>query len=136
VAGGYGIVVLPDTQIYAWKFPHVYRAQTEWIAANATRYHIAYVIHVGDVTQNNVAPEWQAAVEAHQKMADAVPCALVPGNHDLGPGGKAGARDTLMSDYFSVADFRKLPTFGGVYDKEPERIENNWRSIRTAPSSW
>lgn len=136
LAGGYTIAVLPDTQMYAWKFPHVYRAQTEWIAANAKRYNIAYVIHVGDVTQNNVAKEWQAAVDAHRAMAEVVPCALVPGNHDLGPGGKGAARDTLMSDYFSVAEFRKLPSFGGVYDKESERIENNYHLFSAGGRDW
>lgn len=136
VTGGYSVVVLPDTQMYAWKHPHVYRAQTEWIAANAKRYNIAYVIHVGDITQNNVAPEWKVALDAHRAMADAVPCAVVPGNHDLGPGGKAAARDTLMSDYFTVADFRKLPSFGGVYDKEPERIENNFHLFTAGGRKW
>ncbi len=136
VEGGYSIVVLPDTQIYSWKHPHVYEAQTEWIAENAKRYNIAYVIHVGDVTQNNVEVEWKAAVAAHKKMADAAPCALVPGNHDLGPGGKAGSRETLMSDYFSVAQFRKLPSFGGVYDKEPDRIENNYHLFSAGGRDW
>ncbi|MBL6763462.1 MAG: metallophosphoesterase [Verrucomicrobiae bacterium] len=133
---GFTIVVMPDTQIYAWKFPEVYSAQTEWIAANAERYNMAYVIHVGDVTQNNVPGEWQIALDAHKKMAAAVPCAVVPGNHDLGPGGKAGARDTLMSDYFSVAEFRKMPTYGGVYDKEPERIENNYHLFSAGGRDW
>jgi 3',5'-cyclic AMP phosphodiesterase CpdA len=136
VPGAYSVVVLPDTQMYAWKHPHVYRAQTEWIAANAKRYGIAYVIHVGDVTQNNVAPEWKVAFDAHQAMADVVPCAVVPGNHDLGPGGKAAARDTLMSEYFTVAAFRKLPTFGGVYDREPGRIENNYHLFSAGGRDW
>lgn len=136
VKGGYGIVVLPDTQMYSWKHPHVYEAQTEWIAENAKRYNIAYVIHVGDVTQNNVKVEWEAAVSAHRKMADVVPCALVPGNHDLGPGGKARSRDSLMSDYFSVSQFRKTPTFGGVYDKEPDRIENNYHLFSAGGRDW
>ncbi len=136
VEGGYGIVVLPDTQMYSWKHPHVYEAQTEWIAENAKRYNIAYVIHVGDVTQNNVKVEWEAAAAAHRKMAGVVPCALVPGNHDLGPGGKARSRDTLMSDYFSVAQFRKMPSFGGVYDKEPDRIENNYHLFSAGGRDW
>ena len=32
----------------------------------------------------------------------------------------------MLNDYFPVGQFRETPTFGGVYDKEPERLENSF----------
>ena len=31
----FSLVVLPDTQIYAWKYPEIFQAQTKWIADNS-----------------------------------------------------------------------------------------------------
>lgn len=32
----------------------------------------------------------------------------------------------FFSEYFPLASFQNLPTFGGIYDKEPERMENSY----------
>ena len=136
VEGGYTLVVLPDTQLYSEKFETNYVAQTEWIAKNVDRYNMKYVLHVGDVTQNNIKREWEVALDAHKKMEGKVPCAVVPGNHDLGPGGKGSSRETLMSDYFKFQEFQKMPTFGGVYDKEPNRMENNYHLFEAGGRKW
>ena len=34
------VVVLPDTQVYAKEYPHIFKAQTEWIVRNQDYYNI------------------------------------------------------------------------------------------------
>jgi hypothetical protein len=37
-----------------------------------------------------------------------------------------------MNDYFPVAKYRELPTFGGTYDQEPDRMENSYHLFSAA----
>jgi hypothetical protein len=136
IAGGFTLAVLPDTQNYAEKFPATYEAQTRWIADNVQRYGVAYVLHVGDVTQKNLDSEWQVAKRAHALLDGRVPYVLLPGNHDLGGEGAPKSRQTLLSDSFPVSAFRKWPTFGGVYDKEPGRLENSFHRFTAGGRQW
>ena len=133
---GFTLVVLPDTQMYAWKDPSIYRAQTQWIADNIGAHKIPMVLHVGDVTQHNTVEQWQAAKTAHDSIAERVPCLMLPGNHDLGPEGNGSTRQTLMSDYFPPAHFNRWPTFGGFYDREPSRTENSFHLLEAGGRQW
>lgn len=134
--GGFTIAVLPDTQMYAWKDPDIYSAQTKWIAENVKSHNILLVLHLGDVTQHNTPEQWQAARAAHDLLKGKVPCAILPGNHDLGADGKAATRETLLTKFFPVSEFRQWPSFGGVYDKEPDRSENNYHRWTAAGRKW
>jgi len=136
VAGGFTLAVLPDTQFYSEKYPATYETQTRWIVENVQRYKIAYVLHTGDVTEHNVESEWQAARRAQAILDGRVPYALLPGNHDLGGKDNPNPRHTLFSDFFPVSAFRKWPTFGGVYDKEPNRSENNFHLFTAGGRQW
>ncbi|MEI6235625.1 MAG: metallophosphoesterase [Planctomycetota bacterium] len=127
--GAYTIAVLPDTQFYSQTYPQTYIAQTNWIVENKAARNIACVLHLGDITNNNTVPEWVAAQKAMQKLDGHVPYFMVPGNHDYSAGGGCKDRTTLMSEYFPVSSFKGKPTFGGVYDKEPERIENSYHTF-------
>jgi hypothetical protein len=131
IAGGFTLVVLPDTQFYALKYPEIYDAQTKWIAENVKRYNIPYVLHVGDITDKNTTPEWEVAARAHARLAGSVPCALLPGNHDLGKERVSG-----LSAAFPPASFKKLPTFGGFYDRELERVDNSYHIFEAGGRKW
>ena len=61
-----------------------------------------------------------------------VPYFLTTGNHDYSNGGKCVDRSTLLSDYFPVSRLRNSESFGGVYDKEPNRIDNSYHLIDVA----
>ena len=99
--GGWSFVLLPDTQCYTESFPDVFLAQTEWIARQREARNIQFVLHLGDITNNNVHPEWENAWRAMKVLGDeAIPYLMVPGNHDLGPWGTASDRTSHMSDYF------------------------------------
>jgi 3',5'-cyclic AMP phosphodiesterase CpdA len=137
VPGGFTLAILPDTQIYAWKYPDTYPAQTKWLAENAKRYNLRYVLHVGDITQHNTNTQWEVAARAHALLdAAGVPCAITTGNHDLGPEGKATSRETPFAKYFPLQAFKKWPTFGGIYDKEPDRTDNSYHLFEAGGRKW
>jgi hypothetical protein len=127
--GSFTIVALPDTQKYAKVNPEGFLAQTEWITKNAQARNIAGVIHLGDITDNNLPAQWELAVKAMQKLDGVVPYFLVPGNHDYSENGVCKDRKTLINDYFKVSDQQKRPSFGGVYDKEPDHLENSYHLL-------
>jgi hypothetical protein len=132
----FSIVVLPDTQIYAWKYPELLPAQTKWIAENRAKYNIKYALHVGDVVQHNNEREWKIAREALSLLDGKVPYAIALGNHDIGPGGSSKTRDTLFGEYFLLAEFKKWESFGGVYDREPDKGENIYHVFRAGGRQW
>ncbi len=99
--GAWSFVLLPDTQCYSESHPDVFMAQTEWIAKQREARNIRFVLHLGDVTNNNVLPEWINARRAMDVLREAaIPHLLVPGNHDMGPWGNAGERSSHFSDFF------------------------------------
>jgi len=132
----FSVVVLPDTQIYAWKYPEIFHAQTKWIAENRAKHNIEYVLHVGDVVEHNNEEEWKIARKAVSLLDDKVPYAIALGNHDIGPGGSSKNRDTLFGEYFPLSEFKKWESFGGVYDREPDRGENIYHVFHAGGRRW
>lgn len=109
------LAVLPDTQFYSLRFPGLLHAQTGWIASNARRLGIRYVMQLGDIVNNNTDLEWEHAAEGFSVLDGVVPYAIVPGNHDFGPSGDASNRDTGLNAYFSFETAAAMPTFGGAF---------------------
>lgn len=94
----FAFAVMPDTQFYARyatseensqysrKFgSEPFLSQTQWIARNAERYRIPFVIHLGDVVdQVRIANQWVVADRAMQALEAAkVPYSILAGNHDV-----------------------------------------------------
>jgi hypothetical protein len=129
VEGSTSLAVLPDTERYSDDYPQYFQAQTRWIAENYKRRNIAHVMHLGDITQHNAAPEWDLAKRCFGMLDGRVPYLLVPGNHDYSEG-----RKTLLNEYFPVADIQKWPTFGGVYQQG--RLENSYHLLRIGQRDW
>ncbi len=130
--GAFSIAVLPDTQNYSEKFPEIYAAQTKWIVEHREARKIACVLHLGDITNHNTPEQWENAVRAMRTLDGKVPYCLTPGNHDYSEGGRCTDRTTLINDYFPVSAFKKQSTFGGTYDREPDRIENSYHRFTAA----
>lgn len=125
--GSFTIAVLPDTQFYSETYHDIYPAQTQWIADNQKARNIAYVLHLGDITNRNTRAEWEVASKAMKILDNAkIRYAFCPGNHDYSDGGVCKDRTTLLNDYFPVVRFKNDSTFGGTYDQEPERTENSY----------
>ncbi len=132
--GSWTLAVLPDTQVYSLRFPGMFIAQTGWIAQNAERLNIGYVLHLGDIVNNNTPQEWRNARDAMTLLDGRVPYAIVPGNHDYGPSGDASTRDTLMNDYFPFATAAAWPTFGGAM--ETGKLDNTYHIFEAGDAKW
>jgi hypothetical protein len=128
-SGSFTIVALPDTQKYAKANPEGFISQTEWLVANRKSRNIACAVHLGDITDNNKPEQWDLAVRAMKKLDGEVPYFMSLGNHDYSDNGSCADRTTLFNNYFSVGAYSKTPTFGGVYDKEPDRYENSYHLL-------
>jgi predicted MPP superfamily phosphohydrolase len=112
------IVLLPDTQTYAEKYPEVLDSQINYILRE--RKNINFVLQQGDLTQNNNNKEWEVIKNAFSKLDNKVPYVLAAGNHDMGSadGKTADVRNsTLFNQNFSFAHMSQLPGFGGVFEQ-------------------
>jgi hypothetical protein len=131
--GAFTFAVLPDTQHYSEKYPATYVAQTRWLVEQKERRRIAGVVHLGDITNHSTPAEWENARAAMKVLEDgALPYCMVPGNHDYSRNGGCSDRTTLLNDYFRIADLRKFPHWGGTYDRDPDRLENNFQLFDAA----
>ena len=132
--GTFTIAVLPDTQKYSQSYPQIFTSQTQWIANHKAQYNIVFVLHEGDITQNNNATEWGNADASLSLLDGVVPYALVLRTRDMSFGGSGDNRDTLLNTYFPVSRFHDLSTFGGVY--EPGRLDNSYHLFDASGMGW
>jgi hypothetical protein len=123
------LVALPDTQVYCARseWNHHYHNQTQWIADNAERLNIKYVLHEGDIVNNNNPPQWKVAQAAMQRLHGKVSYALAPGNHDYGPNGSSSDRTTLVNEYFDAEEYSKQTGFGGLFQEG--HVENSYHTF-------
>jgi len=132
--GGWSIVVLPDTQYYARSYPESFAAQTAWIRDQADALDLQFVLHAGDITDDNSPPQWQVARDAFDTIEGEVPYVLAIGNHDMGERGSARTRDTLLHEYFPPSVAMAQRGFGGLFD--PARLDNGWHLFETPDGPW
>lgn len=94
----FAVAVLPDTQFYSryatdaenQQFMRKYgsepfKAQTQWVADHAQSLSIPFLIHLGDVVDQQGKPDqWKVADAAMAILEDAkVPYSILAGNHDV-----------------------------------------------------
>ena len=132
--GAWSIAVLPDTQVYSLRYPGLFAMQTLWVKQNAAARNIRYLIHLGDLVNNNTDLEWQRAHAAMSILDGTVPYALVPGNHDYGPSGDASTRDTGLNTHFSFDTTAALCTFGGAM--EEGKLDNTYHLFEVNGEAW
>ena len=109
----FSIVVLPDPQHYASKYHKVGMAQTDWIAENAQKLQIKFVVSVGDnVDRGWMDDEFKQSVSFMDKLNNVVPYGVACGNHDL-KDGKKGYTSLKFLDYYGPQKF-KYPWYGGA----------------------
>lgn len=133
-AGSWTLVLLPDTQVYAAKYPDIFTSQTSWIANNAKSRNIQFVMTEGDVTNNNSPEQWTRARDSMKLLDGVVPYALELGNHDYS--GHAGLenRATLANTYFPPDLVRSSPAYGGVYEKG--KLDNAYYLFSAGGRDW
>lgn len=129
-AGSTTVVVLPDTQYYAQKHPHIFMRQLEWIAQNREARNIQCVLHVGDITQHNAPKEWEVARKAYDQIEGKIQYVPTLGNHDY-----SGGRDSpLVNQYFPAAQLAKHPNFGAC--REHGRVDNHYQFLTLNGKRW
>ena len=129
------IILLPDTQTYAEKYPEVLDSQINWIIKNAKQ--IDFVLQQGDLTQNNNDKEWKIIQSAFSKLNEKVPYVLAAGNHDMGSadGKFADVRNSnLFNNYFPVTKMANLPGF--VAAAEEGKIDNAYYIFKAGKMNW
>ena len=125
----YTIAVLPDTQDYATGFapPKTLFNMTQWLVDNADEMNLEFVTNVGDMVYWNSALEYMIVRAAYDNLDQAgIEYAVTAGNHDMGPLGLAGNRNSELSDYFPADRFQGPD---GVYDQEPGLVSNNYHTF-------
>lgn len=134
--GAYSIVVLPDTQFYSQLHPEIFHQQTQWIADNAGRYDVRFVLQLGDITETAAEAEWNVAREAFARLNGKIAFSLAPGNHDYGGRLQTQTHRTRMSEFFPVSLFQAMPTFAGVYDGQPDKPDNQCHAFEAGGRKW
>lgn len=127
----FSIVVLGDTQYYAGERfggnMSMFYNQIDWIVANARREKIAYVVQVGDITdQGDKKPEqWERAKDAMYRlekpqpnMPYGIPYGVAVGNHDVRPNGDPNGSIIGYTKYFGRKHFEGRPYYGGSFNNE------------------
>ena len=130
------LVALPDTQYYTHEISggtrEIFTAQTQWIVNHKDDSNIVFVLHEGDITDDNNAPEWTNAKTSISLLDGVVPYALAVGNHDgLNQSQNLTA---LFNQFFPLSQFQNLPTFGGVF--ESNRMDNCYHLFSAGGVDW
>lgn len=121
----YTVAILPDTQVYAQKYPDIFTRQTQWLGEQALALNIGLVLHMGDITETNTREQWRNAARSLHLLDGVVPYVLAVGTHDfIGPAGASSRDNTLMNNYFSIEDAQLYSGLAGVY--KPGRIEDSY----------
>ena len=134
--GAFSIVVLPDTQFYSQLHPEIFHQQTQWIVDTIKRYDIRFVLQLGDITQTAAETEWIVARDAFARLNGKVAFSLAPGNHDYGDRLQTQTHRTRMSEFFPVSLFQSMPTFAGVYDRQPDKPDNQCHAFEAGGRKW
>lgn len=126
------LAVLPDTQFYSATLhggvPAMFQSQTDWLISHRTNLNLAFVSHLGDITQNgqnggnNV--EWRVATNAMYRLenpvttllTNGIPYGLGVGNHDQSPIGTGDTgNSSFFNQFFGVEHFIGYDYYGGHY---------------------
>jgi|SRR5690554_5733698 len=129
------LVILPDTQSYLEACPEIMEAQFNWLAGQASA--IDYVLHVGDITQDNTHAEWALASTYFDLIHERIPYALSLGNHDFGsaPGKFADVRDSqLANKYMPLDKLKANAPIEGAF--ETDKVDNTFHVFEHNGQSW
>lgn len=127
-APSFYVIAIPDTQYYTVNAGGgaIFNSQTQWVVDNRAALNIAYVTHLGDITEtgdnDTDLSEWTVADAAFDILeapvdpfTEGVPYGLTPGNHDLTGG------STNFEATFGVSRFAGRPYYGGAYNPVSNR---------------
>lgn len=133
-ANAFTVIALPDTQYYSLSYPDIFNAQVDWILDQRTERRIPFVLHEGDVVNDDFPIQWERASRALHKLDGIVPYVLAQGNHDYFTMGGILDRASMVNQYFPVVALAAAPGFLGSF--EPDRVENTARLLMMGDTPW
>jgi hypothetical protein len=110
------IIVLPDTQFYSQTYPAIFANQTQWIVNNVEDMNVLFVLHEGDIVDNDVPAQWTNANTSMSLLDGHVPWAVLPGNHDGTDVGGPSEDLTNYNTYFPYSRFSDETWYGDAYN--------------------
>ncbi len=108
----YSMFVVGDTQVLTKnEDPASYADLYDWLAANVDGKKTEAIIGVGDITNNNVADQWEEAVASFTKLNGKVNHYPILGNHDIST--SYGGTDAALYKQYITLDY---VTYEDSYD--------------------
>ncbi len=113
----FALAVLPDTQ-YLFDAdsadPAPLRETFRYLVEHRTDANIAFMAHLGDVTEHGTEHEIGLASRSFRDLDGRLPYSVLAGNHDIASGTDDQRGDTAYLRAFGPHRFAAMPTFGGA----------------------
>jgi len=118
------IIVFPDTQSYYDRNQgqgHILESQVNWVLKNLKAQNIRHIIHVGDMTEDNLIEEWEWFNQQWSRFDGLISYGLSIGNHDYKMKDKKGKwldsleDASLFQSYFPASRFEGKSWYGGSF---------------------
>ena len=130
----FALAVLPDTQ-YLFdedsSDPAPLRATFRYLVDERRDGNVAFMTHLGDVTEHGSEHEIGLADETFRVVDGKVPFSVLAGNHDIN-GGDDQRGNSAYLEAFGPSRFRRSPTFGGA---SPDGY-NSYHVLRAGGREW
>ncbi len=106
--GSFTVILLPDTQKYAKRYPDIFCSQTDWIVENKSKLNIELVLQLGDIVDSGAEDlaEWEVAKRCMMKLQGVVPWSVLPGNHDTDVASDKTSGLETYDSYFPASLFK------------------------------
>ena len=123
--GAFTYAVIPDTQRYlgegcGWEGlgaegrtrNPAFESRVQWLVDHIKDQRIAFVSHVGDITDKNNDSQWKYVSDLMGRFEGKVPFGITAGNHDMTDTGDT----SLFRKYYPVERFSKYPWYAGNFE--------------------
>ncbi|MGW1541224.1 LamG-like jellyroll fold domain-containing protein [Streptomyces sp. NPDC002309] len=131
----FALAVLPDTQ-YLFDAdsadPTPLRETFRYLAAERASANIAFMTHLGDVTEHGTEDEIELAADTFRTLHGKVPYSVLAGNHDIRSSTDDQRGDSAYLAAFGPARYASMPTYGGA---SPDGY-NTYHVLRAAGREW
>ncbi|NDP20533.1 MAG: hypothetical protein GZ091_05585 [Paludibacter sp.] len=133
------VLVFGDSQKIVNEAPASYTSAMDKILTDSQTKDANFIMHMGDIVEDNLVSNWQVAQTAWQKLDGKIPYVLNVGNNDI-----AGDGGILKyNEYFPLSRYQAWPSFVGNYDRNSNVAHRfnaagvNWMviSLKIAPSA-
>ncbi|MFJ6833966.1 LamG-like jellyroll fold domain-containing protein [Streptomyces sp. NPDC091209] len=131
----FALAVLPDTQ-YLFDAdsadPAPLRETFRYLVAERAEANIAFMTHLGDVTEHGTEDEIGRAADTFRTLHGKVPYSVLAGNHDIPSSTDDQRGDTAYLAAFGPERYASMPTFRGA---SPDGY-NSYHVLRAGGREW